>query len=130
MYTGVPSERDGARWHDLEFKYEALCAAPDAVFACIETLVNIVANPLLTMTATGGLRLSCRIPDYLHPNTEASRLYIYKDTLMPENLYRRDVYLEILGEAGHSPWDARCEILFGDLLKPPVIAKEILLCFY
>ena len=125
VYTGVPSERDGARWHDLEFKYEALCAAPDAVFACIETLVNIVANPLLTMTATGGLRLSCRIPDYLHPNTEASRLYIYKDTLMPENLYRQDVYLEILGEAGHSPWDARCEILFGDLLKPPVIAKEI-----
>lgn len=126
VYTGVPSERDGARWHDLEFKYEALCAAPDAVFACIETLVNIVANPLLTMTETGGLRLSCRIPDYLHPNTEASRLYIYEDTLIPENLYRRDVYLEILGEAGHSPWDARCEILFGDLLNPPVIAKEIL----
>lgn len=126
MYTGVPSERDGARWHDLEFKYEALCAAPDAVFACIETLVSIVANPLLTITETGGLRLSCRIPDYLHPSTEASRLYIYKDTRMPENLYRRDVYLEILGEAGHSPWDARCEILFGDLLNPPVIAEEIL----
>ena len=126
MYTGAPSERNGARWHDFEFKYEALCAAPDAVLACIETLVNIVANPLLTMTETGGLRLSCRIPDYLHPNTEASRLYIYKDTLMPENLYRRDVYLEILGEAGHSPWDARCEILSGDLLNPPVIAKEIL----
>ena len=126
VYTGAPSERDGARWHDLEFKYEALCAAPDAVLACIETLVNIVANPLLTMTETGGLRLSCRIPDYLHPSTEASRLYIYKDTLMPENLYRRDVYLEILGEAGHSPWDARCEILFGDLLNPPVISKEIL----
>lgn len=126
MYTGAPSERDGARWHDLEFKYEALCAAPDAVFACIETLVNIVGNPLLTITETGGLRFSCRIPDYLHPNTEASRLYIYKDTLMPENLYRRDVYLEILGEGGHSPWDARCEILFGDLLNPPVIAQEIL----
>ncbi len=126
VYTGVPSERDGAPWHDLEFKYEALCAAPDAVFACIETLTNIVANPLLTMTETGGLRLSCRIPDYLHPNTEASRSYIYKDTPIPENLYRRDVYLEILGEAGHSPWDARCEILFGDLLNPPVIAKEVL----
>ncbi len=126
VYTGVPSERDAARWHDLEFKYEALCAAPDAVLACIETLVNIVANPLLTMTETGGLRLSCRIPDYLHPNTEASRLYIYEDTLIPENLYRRDVYLEILGDAGYNPWDARCEILFGDLLNPPVIAKEIL----
>ena len=126
IYTGGPSERDGAPWHDLEFKYEALCTAPDAVFACIETLVNVVANPLLTMTGTGGLRLSCRIPDYLHPNTEASRFYICKDPLMPENLYRRDVYLEILGEAGHTPWDARCEILFGDLLNPPVIAKEVL----
>ena len=126
VYTGVPSERDGARWHDLEFKYEAICAAPDAVFACIETLVNIVANPLLTMTETGGLRLSCRIPDYLHPNTETARDYIYKDTLTAENVYQRDVYLKILGEAGHSPWDARCEILLGNLRNPPVIAKEIL----
>ena len=126
VYTGIPSERDGAPWHDLEFKYEAICAAPEAVFACIETLVNIVANPLLVMTKTGGLRFSCRIPDYLHPNTEESRLYIYKDTLMPDSLYQRDVYLEILGEAGHSPWDARYELLLGDLLNPPVIAKEVL----
>ena len=126
VYTGIPSERDGAPWHDLEFKYEAICAAPDAVFACIETLVNIVANPLLMMTKTGGLRFSCRIPDYLHPNTEASRLYIYKDTLMPDNLYQRDVYLEVLGEAGHSPWDARHELLLGDLLNPPVIPKGVL----
>ena len=126
VYTGIPSERDGAQWHDLDFKYEAICAAPDAVFACIEALLNVVPNPLLTMTKTGGLRFSCRIPYYLHPNTEASRLYIYKDILMPENLHRRDVYLEVLGEEGHSPWDARYEILLGDLLNPPVIAKEIL----
>ena len=38
VYTGIPSERDGARWHDLVFTYRALCAAPDAVFACIEAL--------------------------------------------------------------------------------------------
>ena len=126
VYTGIPSERDGAQWHDLDFKYEAICAAPDAVFACIEALLNVVPNPLLTITKTGGLRFSCRIPYYLHPNTEASRLYIYKDILIPENLHRRDVYLEILGENGHSPWDARYEILLGDLLNPPVIAKEIL----
>ena len=126
VYTGIPSERDGARWHDLDFKYEAICAAPETVFACIEALLNVVPNPLLTMTKTGGLRFSCRIPYYLHPNTEASRLYIYKDILMPENLHRRDVYLEVLGEEGHSPWDARYEILLGDLLNPPVIAKEIL----
>ena len=50
IYTGIPSERDGARWHDIEFKYEAICAAPDAVLACIEVIVNAVANPLLTLT--------------------------------------------------------------------------------
>ena len=126
VYTGIPSERDGERWHDLDFKYEAICAAPDAVFACIETLTNLVANPLLTLTKSGGLRFSCRIPDYLHPNTETSRLYIYKDVPTAEDSYQRDVYLEILGEEGHSPWDARYEILLGDLLKPPVIAKEVL----
>ena len=126
VYTGIPSERDGERWHDLDFKYEAICAAPDAVFACIETLTNLVANPLLTLTKSGGLRFSCRIPDYLHPNTETSRLYIYKDVPTAEDSYQQDVYLEILGEEGHSPWDARYEILLGDLLKPPVIAKEVL----
>ena len=126
VYTGIPSERDGARWHDLHFKYESICAAPDAVFACIETLVNVAVNPLLTLTKSGGLRFSCRVPDYLHPNTEEAKLYIYKDIPTVENSYQRDVYLEILGEEGHSPWDARYEILLGDLLNPPVIAKEIL----
>ena len=126
VYTGIPSERDGERWHDLDFKYETICAAPDAVFACIETLTNLVANPLLTLTKSGGLRFSCRIPDYLHPNTETSRLYIYKDVPTAEDSYQRDVYLEILGEEGRSPWDARYEILLGDLLNPPVVAKEIL----
>ena len=126
VYTGTPSERDGAQWHDLDFKYEVICAAPDAVLACIEALINVVANPLLTLTTSGGLRLSCRVPDYLHPNTELSRVYIYKDVPTSENSHQRDVYLEILGEEGHSPWDARYEILLGDLLNPPVIAKEAL----
>ena len=127
VYTGIPSERNGTRWHDIEFKYEAICAAPDAVLACIETLVSVVANPLLVLTKSGGLRFSCRVPHYLHPNTEDARLYIYKQTPTPENPHQRDVYLEILGEDGHSPWDARYEILLGDLLNPPVISKEILL---
>ena len=126
VYTGIPSERRGARWHDLEFKHEAFCAAPEAVMACIDTLVSVVENPLLTLTKSGGLRFSCRIPDYLHPNTEDTESYIYKDTTTLENLHQRDVYLEILGESGHSAWDARYEILCGDLLKPPVIAKGIL----
>ena len=126
IYTGMPSERDGARWHDLHFKYEALCTAPDAVFACVEALVNAVSNPLLTMTRSGGLRFSCRVPDYLHPECEEERLYIYKYTPTAENSNHRDVYLEIFGEKKYSCWDARYEILLGDLLNPPVIAKEVL----
>ena len=122
----MPSEWNGARWHDLHFKYEALCTAPDAVFACIEALVNAVSNPLLTMTRSGGLRFSCRVPDYLHPEGEEERLYIYRHTPTAENPQHRDVYLEIFGEKRYSCWDARYEILFGDLLNPPVIAKEVL----
>ena len=32
VFTGIPSERYGARWHDINFNYEALCAAPDAFY--------------------------------------------------------------------------------------------------
>ena len=126
IYTGIPSEREGAQWHDVEFKYEAICAAPDAVFSCIEALTDLVGSPLLTLTKSGGLRFSCRVQNYLHPNTETSRLYIYKDVPASKNPHQREVYLEILGEAGHSPWDARYEILVGDLLNPPIITKELL----
>ena len=97
VYTGIPSERDGAPWHDIDFKYEAICAAPDAVFACVQALINAVANPLLTMSKSGGLRFSCRIPGYLHPNTEQARLYVYKGNLLAEN-HQYDTYLEILGD--------------------------------
>lgn len=126
VYTGIPSERDGAQWHDIDFKYEALCTAPDAVFACIETLINAVGNPLLTMSKSGGLRFSCRIPDYLHPKTEVAKQYIYKHTPTVEDSHHRDIYLEIFGDEGYSRWDARYEILLGNLLDPPVVAKEVL----
>lgn len=126
VYTGTPSERDGAPWHDINFKYEALCAAPDAVLACVEALVNAVENPLLTMLKDGGLRFSCRIPDYLHPSAHASKQYIYKHNPASEVPHHRDVYLEILGEAGYSCWDARYEILMGNLLDPPLISEGVL----
>ena len=126
VYTGIPSQHDGAQWHDFDFKYEMISAAPDAVLACIETLINAVGNPLLTLTQSGGLRFSGRVPHYLHPNTEEAKFYIYKDVPTAEDSYQRDVYLEILGESGRSPWDARYEILLGDLLNPPVITKEVL----
>ena len=126
VYTGIPSARDGASWHDIDFKYEAICAAPDAVFACVQALVDAVENPLLTLSKSGGLRFSCRIPGYLHPNTQQARLYIHKHTPTSENPHQHDTYLEIVGEQGYSCWDARYEILLGDLLDPPVISKEVL----
>ena len=126
VYTGIPSERAGAHWHDLNFTYQALCDAPDAVLTCIEALLNSVANPLLTLTKSGGLRLSLRIPNYLHRDTQDEKLYIYKRTPTPGNPHQRDVYLEIRGEKGYSRWDARYEILLGNLLEPPVIVKEAL----
>ena len=126
VYTGRPSAYDGAPWHDIDFKYEALCAAPDAVLACVQALVDTVANPLLTLSKSGGLRFSCRVPGYLHPNTKPAQLYVYKGTPTAENPHQHDAYLEIFGEKGHNCWDARYEILLGDLLEPPVIAREVL----
>ena len=126
VYTGILSECNGAPWHDLDFKYEAICNAPDAVIACIEALVNAVDNPLLTLSKSGGLRFSCRIPEYLHSHTDEIRLYIFKETATVNNIYQRDVFLEILGEDCFSYWDARYEILIGNLLDPPIIDKDIL----
>ena len=126
IYTGIPSEREGARWHDLLFTYQAVCAAPDAVLACVEALANIVENPLLTLEKSGGLRFTCRIQDYLHPDIEHAQSYIYKHTPMSENGYHRDVYLKILGDGGQTRWDGRYEVLLGDLLEPPVVTREVL----
>ena len=125
VYTGTPSARDGAPWHDIDFKYEALCAAPDTVLACVQALIDSVANPLLTITKSGGLRFSCRIPGYLHPNTNQERLSVYRQTPTAENPHQHEASIEILGEKGYSCWDARYEILLGDLLDPPVVAKEV-----
>ena len=126
IYTGMPSGSDGAQWHDFEFKYDAICAAPDAVSTCIEALLKTTATPLLTLTKSGGLRFSCRVLDYLHPDTDDAKFYIYKHLSTPEVPHFRDIYLEILGEKGSSRWDGRYEILLGNLLEPPVIAKEML----
>ena len=126
IYTGIPSERNGARWHDFYFTYQAVSAAPDAVLTCVESLLKTTVNPLLTLTKSGGLRFSCRVPDYLHPSTDAATSYIYKYAPTPEDPHRRDVYLEIRGEKGYSRWDSRYEILCGNLLDPPVIPKEVI----
>ncbi len=126
IYTGIPSQRDSARWHDFEFKYDAICAEPEAVSTCIEALINTTAAPLLTITKSGGLRFTCRIQDYLHPNTDEAKFFIYKHKPTPENPNHRDIYLELRGNEGYSRWDMRYEILLGNLLVPPIIAKEVI----
>ena len=126
IHTGIPSARDGAYWHDFEFKYDAICAVPDDVVFCIETLLRMHANPLLTLTKSGGLRFSCRIPDYLHPNADEERFFIYRHQATDDDAEQRDVYLEVVGDAGFSQWDMRYEILMGNLLDAPIIPKEVL----
>ena len=128
VYTGTPSARDGANWHDIEFPYRAIQDAPDAVVACVDALVNAVMNPLLTLLKGGGLRFSCRVPDYLHPNTTDARQYVHKH-LPTDHPRDRDVYVRILGDKGYSRWDARYEILKGSLLNPPTISKDVLFAF-
>lgn len=126
IYTGIPSERNGAQWHDVHFTYKAICANPDAVLTCIEALLYSVGNPLLTLTKSAGIRFTCRTPYYLHPNTTDDRHYIYKHAPTSENPHNRDIYLEILGENGYSQWDSRYQILLGNLLDPPIITREVL----
>ena len=124
IYTGVPSERDGALWHDLEFTYQAINTAPEAVSDCLEALISLTKNPLLTMTPSGGLRFSCRITDYLHRKSE--QIHIYKHTPTPENADHRDIYLAISGEDSYTQWDTRHEILIGNLIEPPTLEKDVL----
>ena len=128
VYTGAPSARDGANWHDIEFTYRAIRDAPDAVAACVDALVNAVMNPLLTLLKRGGLRFSCRVPDYLHPHTTDAKQYVHKH--LPNTDHRdRDIYVEIIGDKGYTRWDARYEILTGSLLNPPLISKDVLFAF-
>ena len=126
IYTGTPSELDGALWHDIDIPYDTICNAPDAAYTCIKALINAVANPLLTLTKSGGIRFTCRVPNYLHPNSKDAMPYIYKHTPTPKNPHHCNIYLEIIGKEGYSQWDARYEILIGNLLNPPILSKEVL----
>ena len=129
VYTGTPSARDGANWHDIEFSYRAIQNAPDAVTGCVDALVNAVMNPLLTLRKGGGLRFSCRVPDYLHPNTMDARQYVHKHLPDIDHHRDRDTYVEIVGDKGYTRWDARYQILTGNLLDPPTISKDVLFAF-
>ena len=90
----------------------------------MESLISLATNPLLTLTLAGGLRFTCRIPDYLQPKSE--QIYIYKHTPTPGDTDHSDIYLAIAGENVYTPWYASHEILLGNLLEPPPIEKDIL----
>ena len=126
IYTGETSGYEDAIWHDIEFTYQAILRVPDAVSACLEALISAVVNPLVTLAKDGGLRFSCRIEEYLHPNTPEAKQYIYERRPTRSDPKHRDVYVEVKGDMDYSVWDARYEILVGSLLEPPVISSDVL----
>ena len=126
IYTGETSGDEDAPWHDIEFTHQAILRAPDAVSACLEALISAVVNPLVTLTKEGGLRFSCRVEEYLHPDTPEAKEYIYERSPMPTDPKHREVYVEVKGDMNYSVWDARYEILMGSLLEPPVISSDVL----
>ena len=126
IYTGETSGYEDAPWHDIEFTYQAILSAPDAVSACLEALISAVTTPLVTLTKDGGLRFSCRVEQYLHPDTPDAKQYIYERCPMLTDLKHREVYVEVKGDMDYSVWDARYEILMGSLLEPPVISSDVL----
>ncbi len=129
IYTGKTSGEESKHWHDIEFTHQGILSAPGEVSACWEALISAVVNPLVTLTKDGGLRFSCRVIDYLHPNTKDARQYVYKHLPDRDPSCDSDVYVEIIGDKGYSCWDARYEILMGSFLDPPVISKDVLFAF-
>ena len=72
------------------------------------------------------MRFSCRIEEYLHPNTPEAKQYISERRPTRSDPKHRDVYVEVKGDMDYSVWDARYEILMGSLLEPSVISSEVL----
>ena len=127
MYTGVPSECDGAQWHDINFKYAAICDAPDAVLTCIEALANAVANPLLTLTKSGGLRFFPVEFKIISIPTLMKRSSISINIHRLLKIYTIAMCISKSWVTTDTVVGTRVtEILIGNLLNPPIIAKEVL----
>ena len=71
------------------------------------------------LSKSGGLRYSCKTPGYIHPRATENREYIGKWNQQTGE--REALYLEIFGDKGLSRWDARYEIITGNLFDLPVI---------
>lgn len=116
VYTGEPSEF----LTDFDFEFECVRDYPHQLIQTLAALCDLTPRPLITMSKSGGIRFSCRTPDYVHPRSTEDREYIGKWN--QETGKREALYLEIFGEKGLSRWDARYEIITGDLFDLPVIS--------
>lgn len=120
IYTGAPSNFIT----DCDLEYEFVRDHPAICAEIIRRLCELTLNPLLTISKSGGLRFTCRTPNYTHPRKTTEREYIAVYNAETGN--RTELYLEIFGEKGLSRWDARYEIATGNLFKIPVIDKDTL----
>ena len=115
VYTGAVSDF----LTDLDFEYEIIANRPDAFAEMLRQLCDLVPNPLLTISKSGGVRFSSRTPDYIHPNKTENKEYIGDYSVEP-----RILYLEVFGEKGLSRYDARYEIVEGSLWDIPTIPAD------
>ena len=124
VYTGRPS----GFWLDLDFEYESVALFPDETAECIERLITLTGSPLLTITKSGGLRFSCRTPGYVHPRTKEMQEYVYRFSgYNDDGNMVRDLLLEVISDRNLSRFDARYEIVLGDIMSPPEIPIETLM---
>ena len=115
VYTGIPSEY----LTDLDFEFEIVRDHPNSLLNTLDALLTLTPNACLTLSKSGGIRYSCRSPDYVHPRSTEEREYIA--TYNQETGTREALYLEIFGDKGLSRWDARYEIITGNLFDLPVV---------
>lgn len=115
VYTGIPSED----LTELDFEFPIVRDHPDIFLDTLDALFSLTKIPCLAISKSGGIRFSCRSPDYVHPRSTEEREYIAKYN--QETGTREALYLEIFGDKGLSRWDARYEIITGDLFDLPVI---------
>lgn len=119
IYTGLPSNY----LTDLDFEYAIVKDYPELLIETLSRLCDLTIHPIITISKSGGVRFTCRTPDYLHPKRNADREYI---GVWDKNGNRTVLYLEIFSDKGLSRWDARYEIVDGDLFNIPVIdAKDL-----
>lgn len=117
VYTGTPSDN----LTDFDFEFDIVRDHPDILLDTLSELLTLTPKPCLTLSKSGGLRFSCKTPGYIHPRSTEKREYIAKWN--HETNTREALYLEIFGDKGLSRWDARYEIITGDLFDLPVIEK-------